>query len=86
MRLTHPHFRIEFPEQFKGSRHVANRGRVFVSFPEIGEVELPSVRRVEIGELEHGLWEVELRFLASAEVQYVKDESAGENGQRKTDA
>jgi hypothetical protein len=74
MRVTHPHFRIEFPEQFKGSKHVANRGRVFVKFTETEEFELPQVKDVQLNGPATGVWTIELTFIASAEVEYVDAE------------
>jgi hypothetical protein len=72
MKVTNPHFRMEFPASFRGHKHRSYYGPIFVSFPEIGEIELPNVKRVEIGG-NGGGWEITLTFLASAEVVY-KDE------------
>jgi hypothetical protein len=71
VKVTRPHFRIQFPESSRGHKHRAMDGRVFVSFPEIGEIELPQVLRVELGGGVSEGWEIELTFIASAEVEYV---------------
>ena len=70
MKVTKPHFRIQFPEDYRGHKHQAIRGRVFVSFAEMGEIELPQVLRVELGDGGSGGWEIEVTFIASAEVEY----------------
>jgi hypothetical protein len=74
MRVTDPHFRIEFPARFRGQKHAIWPGRVFVTFPELGEVELPRVTDVQLGDGDNGIWEITLTFVASAEVAYVDEE------------
>jgi hypothetical protein len=74
VKVTHPHFRIQFPEKYIGSKHRARDGRVFMSFPEIGEIELPQVRDVELGGGNSEGWEIKITFIASAEVEYTGEE------------
>jgi hypothetical protein len=57
-----------------GKKHPAGVARVFVSFPETGEIELPQITNVELGGDISAGWEITLTFLASAEVQYIEDE------------
>jgi hypothetical protein len=50
---------------------------VFVSFPEIGEIELPQITNVELGgDVSEG-WKIALTFIASAEVQYIGEDGEG---------
>jgi hypothetical protein len=74
MKLTNPHFRIQFPREFKGTKHRALDARVFVTFPEIGEVELSNVRKTTVGGGASDAWTIELTFYASAEVEYADAE------------
>jgi len=75
MKVTHPHFRVQFPESFLGQKHRAGLGHVFLSSPEIGEIELPQVLDIELGGESKGGWEITIKFIASAEVQYIGEES-----------
>jgi hypothetical protein len=74
MKLTHPHFRIQFPEDRRGFKHRAKDGRVFVKFAELEELELPQVLSVELGDGDSEAWEIQITFIASAEVEYSGEE------------
>lgn len=71
MKVTQPHFRIQFPKDYRGFKHRAKDGRVFVKFAELEEIELPNVLAVQVGDGRgDGAWEIEITFVASAEVEY----------------
>jgi hypothetical protein len=75
MKVTHPHFRIQFPESSIGFKHRAKDGRVFVKFAELSEeIELPQVLSVELGDGDSQAWEIQITFIASAAVEYTGEE------------
>ena len=72
--MSAPHFRIVYPARFRGQKHMAASGKIYVTFPGMTEFEFPAVRGVDVHDHVDSALEVTLNVVASCEIQYRDEE------------
>jgi hypothetical protein len=65
-----PHFRIVYPADFRGMKHAALQGKVYVTWPDRDEEAFGSVRMIQTIEAADGAFEIQVTFIGSCEIEY----------------
>jgi hypothetical protein len=74
--MSAPHFRVVYPANFRGQKHSALRGYVYVTWPDRDEEELlRGVRMIQTTEAADDAFEIQVTFVGSCEIQYQDEET-----------